>query len=72
MKTTSGIYLVSAILHGHLKQGFYEAMSAKHAMYIFCRECGLNEADDVPGLRADCISNEKEDTFFAANEGYLE
>lgn len=47
-------------------------MSAKHAMYLFCRECGLNEADDVPGLRADCISSEKEDTFFAANGGYLE
>ena len=67
---TAETYLVSGIIRNRQIQEYYEAMSVRQACYRFCREHGLDEAEDVPALKAVCISGD-DDIFVAANGGFL-
>lgn len=63
-------YRVKGTVNCVHEEGFYEAHSARQACYKFCRDHGLSNAANVPGLSATNV-NDKTDTFYAANNGYL-
>lgn len=70
MTDRSNWYVVRGVIRNTCYERLVEAFSARHACYRFCRDFGVDEAEDVPGLCAENIFD-PQDKYVAKNRGYL-